>query len=58
MQRKLKTSNEKLASIAYEYGFESSNRFSKLFKRYMGMTPSEFRGKSKQFELNFNSDWL
>ena len=54
----LKTSNEKLASIAYEYGFESSNRFSKLFKRYMGMTPSEFRGKSKQFELNFNNDWL
>ena len=53
---KLKTSNEKLVSIAYEYGFESLNRFSKLFKRYMGMTPSEFRMKNKQFELNFNND--
>ena len=53
---KLKTSNEKLASIAYEYGFESLNRFTKLFKRYMGTTPSEFRMQNKQFTLNFNND--
>ena len=55
---KLKTSNEKLSSIAYEYGFESLNRFSKLFKQHIGMTPSEFRVQNRQFELNFNDDWL
>ena len=47
----LKTSNKKFSAIAYEYGFESLDRFSKLFKKYMGMSPSEFKKQLIQLKI-------
>jgi AraC family transcriptional regulator len=42
--RKLVGSNLPLADIALESGFSHQAHFSRLFKRQIGLTPSEFRG--------------
>jgi len=41
--RKLSTSDMPLAQIALEAGFSSQSHFSRLFKRHVGMTSTEFR---------------
>ena len=39
----LETSNDSIAEIAFATGFEDAAYFSRVFKRYMGKTPSAFR---------------
>lgn len=41
--RELVTSKAKIVDIAFLYGFESHDAFSRAFKRVYGVTPSEFR---------------
>ncbi|QEN09521.1 response regulator [Oceanispirochaeta crateris] len=41
----LKTSDKKLFEIAEMVGYSDSRYFSSIFKKYMGMTPSQFRNK-------------
>lgn len=43
----LNCSNESISSIAYEVGFKNSDHFSKCFKKFYGITPSELRNKTK-----------
>ncbi|MFI3213291.1 MAG: AraC family transcriptional regulator [Eubacteriales bacterium] len=38
-------SNESIANIGLQIGFVDANYFSKVFKQYVGMSPSEFRRK-------------
>lgn len=37
--------NESLNDLAYTYGFSCGNSFSRAFKKYYGVAPSECRGK-------------
>lgn len=37
-----------IAQVAYSLGFNAQSHFSTLFKRYTGMTPSEYRMKGKE----------
>jgi DNA gyrase inhibitor GyrI/AraC-like DNA-binding protein len=39
--------NEPISKLAYKYGFNSENSFSRAFKKYYGITPTEFRFKGK-----------
>lgn len=39
----LKNTDESVTEIAAECGFENLNYFSRIFRRYKGMTPSQFR---------------
>ena len=32
-----------MSEIAYECGYKTASNFNKLFKKFMGMTPSEFK---------------
>ncbi len=36
-----------IAQVAYSLGFNAQSHFSTLFKRYTGMTPSEYRAMGK-----------
>lgn len=38
-----------ISDIAFSCGFHNSSYFNKLFKRYMGCTPTEFRERSSLF---------
>jgi len=40
----------KILSVAYDAGFNSKSSFNTIFKKYTGMTPSEFREKFLQKE--------
>ena len=40
---KLATTEESVTDIAVEFGFGSSQYFSRVFKKYLGTTPSEYR---------------
>lgn len=40
----LKTTNEKITTIATMCGIKDNNYFSRLFKKYIGMSPAEYRG--------------
>ena len=44
----LSSSNIPVKEIAYQLGFESNNYFSRLFKQKLGLTPQEFRLKSRR----------
>ncbi|ADH97988.1 response regulator transcription factor [Salisediminibacterium selenitireducens] len=46
----LKYSNESIEEIGAELGFTERTYFSKVFKKYTGMTPSEFRTKTQSNE--------
>lgn len=41
--RYLKESDYTITEIALKVGFEDSNYFSKIFKKYMGKTPREYK---------------
>ena len=43
----LENSNFTISEIAYKTGFSSAFYFSKLFKEYYGMPPSQFRNGEK-----------
>ena len=36
-----------IAQVAYSLGFNAQSHFSTLFKRYTGMTPTEYRSMGK-----------
>ena len=40
---KLATTEESVTEIAIEFGFGTSQYFSRVFKKYLGTTPSEYR---------------
>lgn len=40
---KLKDSNLSVNEIAYSVGFQDARYFSKLFKKYVGITPKDYR---------------
>ena len=42
----LKTSDDSITGIGYSVGFETRDFFFLVFKRIMGMTPSEFRASA------------
>lgn len=44
---RLKYSTMRLKEIAFELDFNDESHFSKLFKKYKGMTPSQYRNKQK-----------
>ncbi len=44
-------SNMKIHSIANELGFSDPLYFGRVFKKYVGMPPSEYRSKAKSFAL-------
>lgn len=45
---KLQKSNKPIHDIGIECGFESNAYFNRVFKKFMGTTPSEFRKKAQQ----------
>lgn len=49
-QKLIKNSNETLSQIAYSVGFSDPKYFSKVFKKEVGMTPSEYRDKEDEEE--------
>jgi AraC-like DNA-binding protein len=44
-QRKLSLNSDSITSIAYESGFNSISRFNATFRKFLGMTPREYRKK-------------
>ena len=44
-QKLINDTDQSLTQIAYSVGFSDPKYFSKVFKREMGVTPSEYRGK-------------
>ena len=47
----LKTTDIKIIDLAIKYGYDSSISFSRAFKKYFNITPSECRNTNKQFKL-------
>ncbi|MBQ4267152.1 MAG: helix-turn-helix transcriptional regulator, partial [Clostridia bacterium] len=43
----LENSNKNIAEIAATVGYDNALYFSRLFRKYTGMTPSEYRKKNK-----------
>ena len=43
----LRSTSETIASIATQLGFPSHSRFSQVFFRYVGLSPSQYRRSSK-----------
>ena len=43
----LENSNKNIAEIASTVGYDNALYFSRLFKKYTGLTPSEYRKKNK-----------
>lgn len=41
----LRESNLSVKEVSYETGYNSQNYFTKIFKKHIGMTPSEYRSK-------------
>ncbi|WP_025743306.1 AraC family transcriptional regulator [Aquimarina pacifica] len=41
-------SNSSLKELAYEYGFNSDNSFSRAFKKYYGVSPTKFKSSGKE----------
>lgn len=47
----LKTNDIKIIDLAIKYNYDSSISFSRAFKQYFGITPSECKNSEKQFKL-------
>ncbi len=47
-KKMLQNTDKKLIDICYEVGFNDSKYFSRIFKKYTGLTPSEYRSQVKQ----------
>lgn len=45
-RRLLQSADDSIADIAMKYGFSSSQYFATVFKRYSGVTPSQYRRRS------------
>ena len=45
----LVSTNDRIREVAHKAGFTDERYFEKLFKRYEGMTPSEYREKLRSF---------
>ncbi|QNF34976.1 helix-turn-helix transcriptional regulator [Adhaeribacter swui] len=45
IQHRLQFSNRSISQITYEFGFTDGSHLNKLFKKYYGVTPGEFRSK-------------
>lgn len=43
VSKELCSTNKSFGEIAFEYGFSDQSHFNKLFKKYTGFTPSQFR---------------
>ena len=56
----LKTTDTKIIDLAIKYGYDSSISFSRAFKKYFNMTPSECRNNKENYQLfpiiKFNSN--
>ena len=53
----LQTTNMPISSIAYSLGYSTVVEFSKQFKNYYGLTPSEIRkqtGNKRESDLSHN----
>jgi len=48
-----KYGNEKILSIAFDSGFHNKATFNTLFKKFTGMSPTEFRKFHNQVEVNW-----
>ena len=48
----LVSSDKSITDIAFEYQYDSSEAFTRAFKRFWGITPSEFRKKRRFSELH------
>ena len=44
-KRLLKNSNLNITDIAFDCGFNSSSQFTNIFKKYVSLTPKEYRNK-------------
>ncbi|WP_197053475.1 helix-turn-helix domain-containing protein [Sphingobacterium sp. T2] len=44
----LSETNKTIATIAYELDFEDPSYFARLFKKVVGLTPSEYRDSTKE----------
>ena len=44
-QRKLSVNSDSITAIAYESGFNSISSFNATFKKFLGMTPRDYRKK-------------
>ena len=48
IENRLQFSNKSISQITYEFGFTDGSHLNKLFKKYYGLTPGEFRNKNLQ----------
>ena len=46
-ERLLRETDENATDIAMRLGFSSSQHFSRLFRRYNGLTPSDYRREQR-----------
>ena len=49
--RMLLTSNREVAEIGYRVGFSDANYFSRTFRKFIGMTPREYRLPNSLFTI-------
>lgn len=45
IENRLQFSNKSISQITYEFGFTDGSHLNKLFKKYYGLTPGEFRNQ-------------
>ena len=46
-----KNSNYTILSVGFEAGFNSKTTFNTVFKKFTGLTPTEYRDKQRQLSL-------
>ena len=46
-----KTSNYTILSVGFEAGFNSKTTFNTVFKKFTGLTPTEFRDKQRELSV-------
>lgn len=52
----LQTTDKLIINISSEVGYDSLSHFNRIFKRFYGLTPSEYRKKTKKEPLNPSSE--